>query len=886
MANRVVETLYRLRDGTTDVLRRISGAYRTNAQTAEESSRRIEAANLRQRSSLSGVLAKVSRLRFAYFAVAGVIFGAARAIAQYTRAASDQENAEARLAVSLRNGAGATEEQLQALKDLAAERQRITRFGDEQTISAQAQLATFRLTSEEIAQLTPRVQDLAEGTRRLGRENVDLEQSAILVGRAVTGNVGALTRYGVVLTDSQRQAIQFGDQSERVAAIMEALDDNFKGLATSLTPFEQASLSTQNALGDLRERFGAFITQSESLQDAIRRIGVVFERFGEQLAANGGTVERFIGGAVASFRVLGNTVAIIYDGIQAGFETMATGVLRGTKELFNGLQALTFGRAREAIREWTEQTDAQIKVLEERTAQRFERMGRSAERFIAAGEDLNAVLFQTAEQQTAANEATREAMDLAQRERQEQERRRQAIERTNQALQQFGIDAEKVETGVSRAARETTASLLRLAEDGETSLSVLSAAAKAATASFDDTELEFFRQALELAGQQGRITANDIDALTGSTEALGDEVEDATRKVDKLGVVWRKVSGDFGDGFESRWIPEIQALGEGLDDATESADGAGESLEDFQKRVGGAGKEAGQASEEVQGLASSSQEAASKVGGIGQFIAELLGQLRSISQGASDAVDEWVSRLPQLQTIEGFFNRLARFSKELTTEFERQAAAADEVIRRFDETGDAMARTGRASVLLTTQMQLLDQTRLDRLQGIVRQAKRETEAYLDSVISRNRQLQDEIARVRGEEEQLAALRDQERRKALEDELLKARMRGQIEIVKELQEQIRLENQLAAEKERQAKDTDRAANQERDRADQLERSADAAEREARARQTQGGVQRIEVTLTTRGGAGSASELSEADLQAIRSRLLPAIMSQLEIESRRV
>jgi hypothetical protein len=115
--NRVVETIYRLRDKTTEVLKRITRGYRQNASTAETTSKRVEAANRRQQSSLSSVLSSVGRLRFAYLAIAGAVVGAIRGIAGMAKAASDQENAERRLTTALEErNAGARDEEIEALK--------------------------------------------------------------------------------------------------------------------------------------------------------------------------------------------------------------------------------------------------------------------------------------------------------------------------------------------------------------------------------------------------------------------------------------------------------------------------------------------------------------------------------------------------------------------------------------------------------------------------------------------------------------------------------------------------------------------------------------------------------------------------------------------------
>lgn len=880
MSNRVVETLYRLRDGTTEVLRRISGAYGQNAQSAETASQRIEAANRRQRSSLSGVLAKVSRLRFAYFAVAGVIFGATRAIANFTRAASDQENAEARLTAAIRNGAGATEDQIESLRDLAAQRQRVTRFSDEQTISAQAQLATFRLTAEEIALLTPRIQDLAEGQRRLGRQNVDLEQSAILVGRALTGGLGALSRYGVVLSDAQREAFRFGTRSEQLGVIVEALDDNFKGLAESLTPFEQATNNVQQDFGDLRETLGGFITQSEGAQDAVKGLSDAIVGLGEALSDNGAAVNKFITGTVATFRVLGNTVALIFDGINFGFNKFATGLLQGASQLFRAFETVTFGAVSDRLNQFVAQTDGKIAELEQSAAERFERMGRSADRFIAAGDDLNDVLFNTARAQEAANAVSREALDLEQKRQQELNLQREALERTNATLQQLGVDAEKVETGISTAARNTTESLLRLAEDGQTSLEVLSAAAERASSSFDDKDVEFFNQALQRAQEQGKITTDQLRALRVSVEDAGDSATSLDQITASLANIsdlqdLNKAAQDIRRlGEEGKLTAEEVALLEAeINQVTNTIRAAGSNISEL-------GKQGRESAADMQVFGDTIEDIGARTQTAGRAIATLLNNLRGISEGANVAVDQFVNNLPNLQSVNGFLRRLSQFTEQLTRDFEEQTAAAERWIAELDGGGEALLQTAEAALKSSEALNLIDTRTLDQLEAAAKAARGELEAMRAEAERGVQSLEEELLRLEGRTDEIERRRLGRRRDEIEQQLKSVDLDRETRAA--LEEQLRLMDQIVEKRTRQEEVTRGSDTREKGRANDMERAAEAAEREARARQATSAEQVRRIVLEVIVNQQGDLQLSQRQIQQISQ----TVLAQLERDSERV
>lgn len=790
MANRVTETLYRVRDGATAVVKRISSAFRSNAATAEQSTTRIEAANRRQRSSLSGVLASVGRLRFAYFAVAGAVAGLVRSASQWTKAASDQEQAEAKLETAIRNGAGATEQEIQALKDLAAERQRVTRFGDEATISAQAQLSTFRLTAEEIALLTPRVQDLAEGTRRLGRSNVDLEQSAILVGKAVSGNSGELSRYGVVLTDVQRELIRTGDQSQKVATLAEALDANFKGLSTSLPPFELALQSTNNAVGDFGEKMGFVITNSPAVVDALNRIRDMFSGLGESVTENAGTLERWIAGIIAGVRVLENAVSVIFNGITIAANRFARAVIGAAKGVVDVLAAITPGELGEKFEQVSDRAASALEDLQKRSERAYESMGKSASEFVEAGRDLNEALFQNKEAQEAANAAQQKSINQAAEQAKAEAERAEALEKTQEILEAIGVDAAKVNTRVSSAAQESHRSLVELAQQGQSTAAVLQEAAFKASREWDHDELEAFRQTLRQANESGKISEYQFRALRAGIADLEDGAAKASKVFNDLSTAIAKAASlhdlqnltgqvnglrDAGEISTEEFNTLKDTIKKGRDEITGlggDADETGEKGKEAGEKTGdsfeGAGKKAGDTADEVEKVGDTADQAARSSAGMSASIADMLAGTRKLSEGASQAVDQLLERIVDGATPVGiFFEQLNKGLAQIQQQYGDQVEAFEEIEQRLAQGADAADVYNSAVLAATAATQLLDQQRLDRLNAIIAEARREmeqaraeTRRWIDDINQAADAAERRVRELRGEREQLE-LEDQQ-----------------------------------------------------------------------------------------------------------------------------
>lgn len=182
-----------------------------------------------------------------------------------------QENAVVRLRRGIENVTSATSKNIDVLLKQASALQKVTRFGDEQIISAQAQLATFQLNQEAIKELTPRILDMAEGLRKTTGETVALEDISKVLGRALTMGAGALTRYGVVLTETQRKEYDQAEGMEKIRILTEILDQNYKGLAEAAGDTAAGAIDRlRNAFGDLMEQIGGLL--AEALEPFIRKL--------------------------------------------------------------------------------------------------------------------------------------------------------------------------------------------------------------------------------------------------------------------------------------------------------------------------------------------------------------------------------------------------------------------------------------------------------------------------------------------------------------------------------------------------------------------------------------------------------------------------------------
>lgn len=228
--------------------------------------------------------------------VAMAAFGGVALVGLYKAAeAADEENqAILRLENSLANSPATVGATTDAFLEQAAAMQDSTTFADDMTISAQAMLATFRLTEDQILQLTPLVADLS------AKFGVDMDRAAIAVGKAMQGNVGTLQRWGVQIEEG-------GNATERFNNLIEGLRENAGGFAAQQGRTFSGQLTIlKNNLGDVAEGIGQGVIPA--FQTMLRPVFAASDAFGRldsstQQAAGGvlafGSAGLLVAGGVA-----------------------------------------------------------------------------------------------------------------------------------------------------------------------------------------------------------------------------------------------------------------------------------------------------------------------------------------------------------------------------------------------------------------------------------------------------------------------------------------------------------------------------------------------------------------------------------------------------------
>lgn len=123
--------------------------------------------------------------------------------------------------------------------------------------AAQAQLGTFALTADQVKTLTPALADMIANNKGYNATAQDGVQIANLLGKVMTGNATALSKYGVTMTDAQKKILQEGSASEKAAMAAQVLEANFGGINKALAETPQGKMTIlQHEIAGLKTSVG------------------------------------------------------------------------------------------------------------------------------------------------------------------------------------------------------------------------------------------------------------------------------------------------------------------------------------------------------------------------------------------------------------------------------------------------------------------------------------------------------------------------------------------------------------------------------------------------------------------------------------------------------
>lgn len=251
------------------------------------------------------------KIRKARLGSAAALTGGILIMRDLTKAYGEQEQSEVSLLQAMKNSGTYTEERYQAALKYASAQQKMSNFGDEEIIQAQALLVAIgKLKDEGLEKATQATLDLAAAKK------MDLRSAADLISKSIGSSTNALSRYGIEIDNTLKG-------TERAAAITEQIAIMFGGQAKAASETMTGQLRQLNMQwGDLKEDLGEAILPM--LVDLAKYLSEVMPKIKAFVQENKTLVQVLAGGGMG-----GAGLVLLLSQFALLFANPATGWIAG-----------------------------------------------------------------------------------------------------------------------------------------------------------------------------------------------------------------------------------------------------------------------------------------------------------------------------------------------------------------------------------------------------------------------------------------------------------------------------------------------------------------------------------------------------------------------------
>lgn len=251
-----------------------------------------------------------------------------------------QEIVETQLTTVMRQRMNATDAEIDSIKQLASEQQKLGVVGDEVQLAGAQQVATFLKEKSSIDTLLPAMNNLLAQQHGVNSTTNDAVSVANLMGKAMQGQVSALTRVGITFSEAEAQVLKYGTESERAAVLAQVITNNVGDMNAQLAATDsgrQAQLA--NKLGDIKEQLGAlangampFVTIASSTITALASITTLSSGIKTLTTTVYASVKAF---AVSTAAVIKNKVATAAAAVAQKTVAIATKAWTAVQKVLN-----------------------------------------------------------------------------------------------------------------------------------------------------------------------------------------------------------------------------------------------------------------------------------------------------------------------------------------------------------------------------------------------------------------------------------------------------------------------------------------------------------------------------------------------------------------------
>lgn len=222
-----------------------------------------------------------------------------------------------RLAVTMRNATDASDGQIQAIRDLTQEYEKL---GVVSAVAQQAgaqELATYVGQANSVRKMLPVLNDMVAQQYGYNATAEEATQIATMLGKVLQGQTGALSRYGYYFDEAQEKLLKYGTEEQRVATLAEIVSDSVGGMNMALGATPQGRIvQLRNNFAQLGKTIGSLVTNL--LQPILGYLNLIITKLIQIISAANAFIQTFFG--------ISNAVSVGTGAIVSGADSASDAV--------------------------------------------------------------------------------------------------------------------------------------------------------------------------------------------------------------------------------------------------------------------------------------------------------------------------------------------------------------------------------------------------------------------------------------------------------------------------------------------------------------------------------------------------------------------------------
>lgn len=194
------------------------------------------------------------------------------------------QQANTQLTTVMKQRMNATEDDVKSINAVISAQSKLGVVGGVVQKTGAQQIATFLYEKRSLETLIPAMNNLIAQQKGLNASEEDGRAVANLMGKAMMGQTSALKRVGITFTESQKQIMEYGTESQRAAMLAQIIKDNVGDMnaelgktdAGQMKHLEQRFTAVKLKIGEIVQQglpFVSFIAQTTILTGSVIKLG-------------------------------------------------------------------------------------------------------------------------------------------------------------------------------------------------------------------------------------------------------------------------------------------------------------------------------------------------------------------------------------------------------------------------------------------------------------------------------------------------------------------------------------------------------------------------------------------------------------------------------------